>query len=596
MKKLKNLSYAVAAFVITTTATSCKKSFLDEENPHTSTAENMWTSPTGFLTLVNSAYQELHQFYGIQDGTFVLETGTDLGYSAGRSGFGKSMVYYDNLLSTQGEIAKNWASCYKSINLCNAGIARIDQAGFSATEKAQRLGELRFLRALYNFHLVEQWGGVTLRLQESAAGAVDYNPKRSTPEAFYDAILADLQFAKDNLPVSWPASDYSRAAKKSAMGLLAEVLLQRAYYSNGTDFTAWITKAKDAALEVINGQAGLGLSMFANANEVGQSVYGPAADRAKNKEAMFVLSYDENAGASNALVGANGNRIYKLFLLKYTGRPGMSSTYVPAYGTDGEGRMMPTWHLLDLYNEKADARYNTWFQELFIANQAYTWSTLSTPASGIDKDATVAGKTINVGDTAIYVTKGDWGGRRTRTYMEVDKNELYVNPVHGQGAKIADGTVIPLWYPSFRKFVNQKRTFSGTTDFGDAMIIRLSEMYLIAAEAYLQLNDKTNAAKYINEIRSRRAIPGQEANMVAQASEMNIDYILDERGRELVGELHRWYDLKRIFRSTDWVAYVQKWNPDMTLMAPYHRVRPIPSTEMLSIGNATEYGQNDGYK
>jgi hypothetical protein len=411
-------------------------------------------------------------------------------------------------------------------------------------------------------------------------------------------MIDDLNFAKDNLPVSWPQSDYSRASKKSAMGLLARVLLTRAYYSTGADAQAWFAKAKAAALDVINNQGTLGLSLFANANEVGQSVYGSAADRAKNKEAMFVLSYDEANASLNALTGTNGNRIFKYFLTRYTDKPGMSSTFVPAYGSDGESRIMPTWHLLDLYDETKDARYNTWFQELWTANTAWTWDSLNyhNDKAHIDKDlASVKGQTIAVGDTAMYCTKGVWGGNRTRKYMEVDRNELFINPQHGKGAAIAAGTMVTNLYPSFTKFVNQKRTYTGVNDFGDAMIIRLSEMYLIAAEAMVQMGDAGGAVPYVNEIRKRRAVPGHEADMAVTAADMNMDFILDERGREFAGELQRWYDLKRVFRSSDLVAYVQKWNPDQTLMQPFHRLRPVPQTELQALSNAKAFGQNDGY-
>ncbi|WP_207514196.1 RagB/SusD family nutrient uptake outer membrane protein [Longitalea luteola] len=596
MKKLKNLSYAVAAFLVTS-ATSCKKQ-LEEFNPHSATAENMWNTPAGFSSLVNSAYQELHLFYGQEDGMWLLEGGTDLWYSAGRSGYARQIVYYEALAPTQSQPTKAWTSCYKSINLCNAGIGRIDEANFTnETDKNQRLGELHFLRALYYYHLVEQFGSVILNTKEAAEG-VDLYPTRSKPEDVYDVMISDLEFAKNNLPVSWPVGEYSRASKKSAMGLLAKVLLTRAYYSTGADAQAWFTKAKDAALEVINNKAALGnLDLYQNVAEVGSSVYGPAADRAKNKEALFVLSYDQTNANLNALTGANGNRIFKYTLTRYTGKGAMNSTPVNAYGVDGEGRLMPTWHMLDLFDETKDARYNTWFQEVWIANQNYTWKVADTSSTTLERDPSLVGTTLAAGDTAMWCTKGVLPfNRKTKRYLAVGRNDLYVNPQHKQGAAIVENKATATLYPSFKKFVNANRTFSGTTDFGDAMIMRLSEMYLIAAEAFVKLNDQVNAAKYVNEIRKRAALPGQAAAMEVAPGDVTIDFILDERGREFAGELQRWYDLKRVFQNgTDWVGYIKKWNPDQTLVQPYHRLRPIPQNELSALLNAKEFGQNEGY-
>jgi hypothetical protein len=582
MKNIKKISYAVAVLVVTS-ATSCKK-HLEEFNPHSVTAENLWNTPGGFMTLVNSAYSDLHLFYG-----------TDLWYSAGRFGYGKQIMYFEGLSPTQGQPTKAWQACYRSINLCNAAINRIDKAGFSEEEKKQRLGEVYFLRALYNFHLVEQFGGVILRTKETADGGVDLYPTRNTPEEFYDVIISDLETAKEYLPVSWTTAEYSRATRKSAMGLLARALLTRAYYSTGGDRQAWFTKAKDAALEVINKQGELGVELFKTLNEIGQSVYGSTANRAKNKEALFVLSYDQAVPANNIITYANGNRIFKYALTTYQKRPGFATSVVNEYGVDGEGRLMPTWHFLDLFDETKDARYNTWFQEVWKATTAWPWTTTNyfNDANKIDKDPSVAGKTIRVGDTAIYATKGVWPDGKKRTYISVDRTQLYVNPEPGKGAPFVNSTITTYYYPSYRKFVNQNRTVTGNTDFGDALIMRLSEMYMIAAEAYVQLGDNASAATYVNFIRRRAQLPGQ--NLEVSAADMNIDFILDERAREFALELQRWYDLKRVFRGQDMVDYVKKWNPDITLMEKYHRLRPIPQIELQALLNAKEFGQNEGY-
>jgi starch-binding outer membrane protein, SusD/RagB family len=266
MKNIRKISYAVAVLVVTG-ATSCKKK-LDEYNPSGTTDATMWNTPAGFVGLVNMAYQDLHQVYGIEDGLFLCESGTDLWFNAGRAGYARQITQYDGLIPTQGQPTKHWTACYRGINYCNTGIASIDQAGYTnETEKSQRLGELRFLRALYYYHIVEQFGNVILTTKSSLDG-VDINPKRSSPEEFYDVMIADLEFAKNNLPPNWPLADYSRASKKSALGLLARVLLTRAYYSTGSDATSWFTKAKDAAVEAINSATSLGLSLYKPINPI----------------------------------------------------------------------------------------------------------------------------------------------------------------------------------------------------------------------------------------------------------------------------------------------------------------------------------------
>lgn len=597
MKKLKNISYA-AAVLLVTTAISCNKQ-LEEDNQHDTTVENQYTNPEGFTTLVNTAYQDLHEFYGNEDGELECEAGTDLWYAGnGRGSYGRQYVYYDGLGPSQGQSVKAWQYSYRSINYCNLGISLIDEAGFTdETLKNQRLSELRFLRAMYYYHIVEQFGNVVLRTEPTSEGAepLDY---RSPVEDFYDLMISDLEFARDNLPVSWSATDYSRASKKSAMGLLARVLLTRAYYSSGSDAQSWFTKAKDAAVDVINNQSSLGISLYSTYAEIAPSIYG--SNRQNNKEAMFVLAYSETNASSNYNVYGNGNEIFKWTLTKYIGKPGMTGSFVNAYGWGEEPRLMPTWHFLDLFDETKDARYAACFNEVWISNVSspYTWTTADVDPAKYDKDASVVGQQIKAGDTAMYLTKNALPyDRRFQKFIAVGRNDLYVNPQPGQGANIAAGTVITQYYPSFKKWINVNKTTTTNADFGDAMIIRLAEMYMIAAEAYLQLGDKANAASMINVIRKRAAIPGHETEMEITAGDVDINFILDERARELAGEQQRWYDLKRVYHDKQaWVDYIKKWNPDMTLIQSHHWLRPIPKAELDAIENAAEFGQNEGYQ
>jgi starch-binding outer membrane protein, SusD/RagB family len=434
---------------------------------------------------------------------------------------------------------------------------------------------------------------VILRTKPSSDG-VDVYDYRSSYEAFYDQMISDLETAKSNLPVSWPVTDYSRASKKSAAGLLARVLLTRAYYSTGSDAQAWFTKAKDAALDVINNQATYGVSLYPTYAEVGPSIYG--SNRDKNKEAMFVIAYNEANPSSNYSTGANGNRIFKYGLTKYVSRPGMSASYLNQYGWDGnENRLMPTWHFLDLFDETIDARYQANFNEVWIANVNYTWQTGDDTKYVLDPS--VLSQPIAAGDTALYFTKNALPyDRKFKKGVFVGRNDLYVNPQHGQPASIAAGTIITQFYPSFKKWINPNKTTTTNYDYGDAMVIRLAEMYLIAAEAYVGLSDQVNAAKYVNVIRSRAALPNKVTDMQVAPAAVDINFILDERARELAGEQQRWYDLKRVFHDqTAWMNYIQKWNPDITLIKPTHWVRPIPQVELDAILNASEFGQNPGY-
>jgi hypothetical protein len=158
--------------------------------------------------------------------------------------------------------------------------------------------------------------------------------------------------------------------------------------------------------------------------------------------------------------------------------------------------------------------------------------------------------------------------------------------------------------------------------------MRLAETYLIAAEAYGRKGDFTNAVKYINIIRSRAAyaegeskptqlyrVEGGTPDTKATVSNMLVtetmvkkpvlpsgagfdpfvDWMLEERGRELFGELNRWEDLAR---TGTLVARAKLYNPDATAnVKDYHKLRPIPNTytdRLLPVVPVAEV-QNPGY-
>src|SRR5689334_8375618 len=108
MKNIRNISYAVAAFLVTT-ATSCNKQ-LKEYNPTASTIDKQYTTPGGFVTLINMAYQDIHQLYGLEDGMFMCESGTDLWFNDSRGTYANQITQYVGLASKQGQTTKTWAA------------------------------------------------------------------------------------------------------------------------------------------------------------------------------------------------------------------------------------------------------------------------------------------------------------------------------------------------------------------------------------------------------------------------------------------------------------------------------------------------------
>jgi hypothetical protein len=525
---------------------ACKKS-LEEYNPSGTTAESTYSTPQGFESLVNAAYSYQRWWYGKEEGYSISEMGTDL-WMSGAGDVTPDLTQYVNLQATNSALTTEWQSLYAAVNLCNAGIGRIGNAGFAPAQRTQREAELRFLRAFYYWHIVETWGGVHFTTQETQGIITTAN--KTPVDTFYAHIFQDLQFAVNNLASS--TSDYGRVTKPAAMAFLARVYLGRGMYA----------EAAAMANAVING--GFGFQLQANYADLWKM------SNLQNKEIIYAVNYSTNLSLNdlkdpilNPLGHSRGsNNGHLLFLMKYDDQPGMLRDIFNGRPFD---RYMPTRFLLDLFNENDDARYAASFKEVWFANSS------SRPAG------------MKLGDTAVYCSKKVIGGNHI--YKLYDRNAVYNS----------NGTVKDnLHYPSLIKFIDSTRSSANEAQSArDAFVIRLAEMYLVAAEAEWRLGKTDSAAYFLNVIRKRAAKPGHEAAMTITPAQVNLDFILDERARELAGEQLRWFDLKR---SGKLLERIRNYNPDVAPnIKDFHLVRPIPQNQMDAITNRDVFGQNPGY-
>ena len=582
---MKSLYKYIIAIGLTGALAGCT---LEENNPGGATADVVFSTENGINALVNSAYVNFaSQFYGREDILMLTEGGTDLWINIANSGYGRQMTKYEELVATTGQIRNTWNRLYEIVNYCNAGLERIVDVSFTnEEEKNARIGELSFLRAYAYWHLVEQYGDIDLRTEETKT--VVLTAQRSPVTAFYDLMLSDLDVAIANLPVQpIPATDQGRATKKAAYGLKARVALTRvAYESSTSEKDRYYKMASDAAQYVINNQSELQVSLY----DTPEEVFRPANNK-NNKEAMFFITHS-TINSLNPRPN-DPNRLHIWFKAKYSAKAGMVVDL--PYGADRNSKsgsmcFMPTRHLLELYDEEVDRRYGDWFREEYYLNvNSYTWT--ADDLAAFEKPVSMAGKTtLHRGDLALLFTKKKVSGeKRNLPYALVDINDTY------DGDLVSKNARFNVHFPALMKYDDPDLPEAGSqVGSKDVIVMRLAEMYLIAAEAETLMSggNKTLAKDLMNVLRERAAVPGKESDMLITESDLDIDFILEERGRELCGEHIRWFDLKRTGKL---YSYVQAYNKDITTMQPYHVNRPIPQQFLDVITNPTEFGQNDGY-
>jgi len=137
------------------------------------------------------------------------------------------------------------------------------------------------------------------------------------------------------------------------------------------------------------------------------------------------------------------------------------------------------------------------------------------------------------------------------------------------------------------KWKNIKRNGTSGSDLTyvdtDFPMFRLADVYLMYAEAVLRgatNGSLSDALNYVNEVRTR-AYGGETSGNIT-ASKLTLDFMLDERARELYWEGHRRTDLIRFGQFTDG-SYVWPWKgkvPDGTKTSPHLNLFPIPSSDL----------------
>ena len=556
-------TFFILTIVLATGITSCKK-FLAEENISGITAENYYTNTAGYESLVNSCYGSLRSIYNINPSLF--EYGTDIttrgeieavGGSVGDLVIRASALNeYKTLAADNSAVNRFFTSCYSGIQRCNTAINKAGSIpDLSESLKNKRVGEVRFIRAYYYYLLVENFGNVPIVENEINTAVTHFEP--GTEQAVYDFIISDLNAAVTGVEVATP--DFGRVTQGAAKHLLALIYLTRGYKTFGatTDFI----KAAQLSEEVISSGSYTLLPNFAD-------VFSPTNQ--KNKEIIFSVQYDPASLTPPMGVG-NGQSV--LFGWRIWRELGFAEEAVNYNRRLSD--FMPTQFLYTLYNTTKDSRYDGTFLSRYFAT----------------KDA----GNIKKGDLRFYFPYPDQlftsanstALKAANPNVEVVRFDKWKQDFSGIGGVMK--------FPMINKFVDAQATATANSEDNyrgtrDIFIFRFAETYLVAAEAYFKAGQPDKAAEKLNVVRARAAKTGQ--SLAITASDVTINFIMDERAREQAGEYKRWLDLKRTHTLSR--AFE---NNILTKMAGVindkYYLRPIPQTV---IDRDTEgYPQNAGY-
>lgn len=219
----------------------CQKK-LDIPNPNAATIENFWQNSNDAVLGVNAVYSVLHRGAISRYMPMFLIGRGDEGHSTSPffelgNALDKFVITNYNWFFTADVYQDN----YQGINRANQVIANVPNINMDDALKQRVIGEAKFLRALYYFHLGILYGNVPMMLEPSKPGAL---PNTATQAEVFAQIEKDLTEAAAVLPATYPASELGRATKGAAFALLAKVYMQQKMWNQALTPLQWLVEGE----------------------------------------------------------------------------------------------------------------------------------------------------------------------------------------------------------------------------------------------------------------------------------------------------------------------------------------------------------------
>jgi starch-binding outer membrane protein, SusD/RagB family len=465
---------------------------------------------------------------------------------------------------------------YSSIKNCNVLISRIDEIKWASDQERNAiLAEALWHRAYWYYRLVNSYGDVPFLSGEIQEAKLDF--QTHSRWTILAKIQSDVEFAAEWLPVTAKSGVITKGA---ANHLLTKIYLANLEYD----------KAIEAANKVINGPYALMSQRFgvdaakANRNLIWDLHRAKNFSIAQNTETILASIDRYEAPPAARSVGLYTMRLYNCQwfqpqVLDSQGKPGMVASG-PMYDSLGRGNAnirLTGFFQYDIWSYKG----SNWRTTPDLRRADINWVDIhelkyNNPAS-VD-----FGKPINTKFLAAQVD--------TFKHVYAMPHYIMYNPQDDPKATPMGGN-------------------------GDWYIFRLAETYLLRAEAYFWKNQLALAADDINKVRQRaKALP-------VSAGEVTIDFILNERARELFAEEPRHSELLRVsyimakaglngYNLTNFseknyyfdrvMRYNNTYEKKIQLlgntanMAPFHALWPIPSL-VITANTKGVINQNVGY-
>lgn len=517
IKRLFSLAVAAAAL----TVAGCTN--LDVDVKSDLTPDNFPTTEEQFMAASGAIYSSFARSYG-QDWWITSELSSDSSILPANGGnwFDGAIYMQCTLHSwtslTSGRPGGMWNWLYGTINTCNSVYDLLDQAEDSPS-KTTAIAELRFMRALCYFYLMDIYGGVPLVTKfGEPTGA------RNTRAAVFEFVETEVKDVMSSLSDRNDVSSYARPNRLTAYALLAKLYINAEVYIG----EAMWSEALEMCDRIIETEASGLVGLHSDYAQMFNYDNGPQI-----KEFIFAIPYDENY-----MTNFTPSRF---FMGRYT----LQALGGYKFGASSPMRVIPAYY--DLFTmDPNDVREKTFMKEQLYREDGVT--------------------------PLVYAVNGQ-NLFHPKEITFVDEPNFSV------------GDTNPDFYKGYRsnKFPPSKSQPT-TSHSNDLPVFRYADILLLKAEAILRGAAATGgdtALSLVNRVRERSGC--------APWSDVSLDLLLEERGRELCYEAWRRNDLIRFGKYEDEFF---KFTEISKNTDPSFRLFPIPNSAMET---NTLLEQNPGY-
>lgn len=470
---MKKILYSVLTVLALVGTTSCSD-FLDDQKPQGVLDSDMVKDPSNVDNLVISAYavfttaEDINSSFSMWN----FDVRSDDAYKGG-NGTSDGDVFHQleieqGVLTTNWNINDMWVRLYNCISRVNSAISVLETTSDSYQLKAQRLGEMKFLRAYAHFLLKRLYKNIPF-IMDANLKQEDYNTLSNTEftnDEGWQQIINDVEYAYSVLPVK--QTDKGRPSKAAAAAFLTKAYLYKAYRQDNPKTNEVTTINREDLLKVIEysnpdiySAGGFDLEPDFHNN------FRPETQYENGVESIWAMQYSINDGTKYG----NLNWSYGLIVPN-----------IPGVTDGGCDFYKPSQNLVNAYRTDADGHP-------FI-------DTFNNKDYDLTQDA----------DPRLFLTVGLTGlpyEFNSKYMMDASATWSRSNGLYG-------------YYVTLKQNVDPdcgylvKGSWWGTPM--NRIVFRYADVLLERAEAYAQLNETGEAIKLVNEIRQRAK---QSTGMIA---------------------------------------------------------------------------------